>query len=73
MFDNDMTGITRKVGAVGFYQAIEPSSDYNRIEVTMDNLYHPSNLANPEDVIYLHEWSEPLIRVDKSKHRKMKR
>jgi len=72
-FDNDVTGITRKVGAVGFYQAIEPNNDGTRINVTMDNLYHPSNLTNPEDVIYLHEWTKPMIRVTKSGHRKLKR
>ena len=72
-FNNDVTGITRKVEAVGFYQAIEPNNDNTRINVTMDNLFHPSNLANPEDVIYLHEWSKPLIRVSKHRPRKMKR
>ena len=27
-----------------------------RFRVNMKNLYHPSNLANPQDAIYLHEW-----------------
>jgi CRISPR-associated protein Cas5t len=72
-FNNEVIGRTRKVGAVGYYQAIPPfpNNDNTRINVTMNNLYHPSNLQNPEDVIYLHEWSKPLIRV--SKHRKIKR
>jgi hypothetical protein len=67
-FTNDQTGITRKVGAIGFYQAIEP--DDARINVTIDNLYHPSNLENQEDVIYLHEWTKPLIRVPIKKRKK---
>ena len=72
-FNNDVTGITRKVGAVGFYQAIEPSNDNTRISVGMDNLYHPSNLSNSEDVIYLHPWSKPLIRTSKSRPNRMTR
>jgi CRISPR-associated protein Cas5t len=69
-FDNDVVGRTRKVGNMGFYQAIPPSDI--RTNVTIANLYHPSNLANPEDVIYLHEWSKPLIRVPPKK-RKIRR
>jgi len=51
-FDNDLVGRTRKVG---FCQAIPPSDI--RTNVTIDHLHHPSNLENPDDVIYLHEWS----------------
>jgi hypothetical protein len=69
-FDNDIVGKTRQVGNMGFYQAFPPSDI--RTNVTIANLYHPSNLANDEDVIYLHEWSKPLIRV-RPKKRKIRR
>jgi hypothetical protein len=61
-FDNDIDGVTRRVGAMGFFQVISHDNP-NRTNVTMDHLYHPSNLENHEDVIYLHEWSTPLVRV----------
>jgi CRISPR-associated protein Cas5t len=56
-FDNDTKGLVRRVGNMGFYQAIIPTIG-KRIKVTMDNntLYHPSNYANSEDVVYIHEW-----------------
>ena len=52
-FTNEQTGATRKAGPIGFYQVIEP--DVGRVNVAIDNLYHPSNLSQ-QDVIYLHEW-----------------
>jgi hypothetical protein len=55
-FENEVKGMTRIVGPVGFYQAIlSPTAD-TRVNITADNLYHPSNFANPEDAIYLHKW-----------------
>ncbi len=58
-FENNDTGRTRSVGKVGFYQAIQPGFGHedNRINVTIPNLYHPSNLPDENDVIYLHEWA----------------
>jgi hypothetical protein len=58
-FDNEVTGRTRKVGDIGFYQAISPgfAHQQERISVTMPHLYHPSNLETPDDVIYLHHWN----------------
>jgi CRISPR-associated Cas5-like protein len=58
-FDNEVTGRIRKVGDVGFYQAISPgfAHQQERINVTMPHLYHPSNLETPDDVIYLHQWN----------------
>jgi CRISPR-associated protein Cas5t len=56
-FDNDTKGLVRRVGNIGFYQAIVPTTG-KRIKITMDNntLYHPSNFVNSEDVVYIHEW-----------------
>ena len=56
-FYNNTKGITRLVGPVGFYQAILPTVN-NRFRVKMENIYHPSNFENPDDVIYLHKWIE---------------
>jgi CRISPR-associated Cas5-like protein len=58
-FDDTITGQMRKVGHVGFYQAIPPGFGHQdeRVNVTMDRLYHPSNMANEDDVIYLHKWA----------------
>ncbi len=67
-FDNDILGKTRRVGTMGFFQAIPPSE--TRVNVTTQNLYHPSNLQNEEDVIYLHEWTKPLIRVPPKRRKK---
>jgi CRISPR-associated Cas5-like protein len=61
-FDNDIDGVTRKVGNMGFFQVISPDLEH-RTNVTMGHLYHPSNLPNKDDVIYLHEWSRPLVRT----------
>jgi len=57
-FDNDVTGRIRKVGRVGFYQAISPgfALQQERVKVSISHLYHPSNLEEPDDVIYLHQW-----------------
>jgi hypothetical protein len=62
-FNNAITGMTRTVGAVGYYQAIPPSDNHDniRVNVTMNHLYHPSNLENQDDVIYLHEWAKPIV------------
>ena len=64
-FDNEVMGRVRRVGAVGLYQAIPPSDTNNgtRVNVTIDNLYHPSNMPDNDDVIYLHEWTKPTILV----------
>ena len=56
-FLNNVKGMTRIVGPVGFYQAILPTVK-KRIKVKMDNLYHPTNFQGLEDVIYLHRWLE---------------
>lgn len=60
-FDNDVSGEIRRVGKMSLFQAISPDS--GRVNVTMNHLYHPDNLPDPNDVIYLHEWSTPLIRA----------
>lgn len=56
-FDNNTEGRTRIVGPVGYYQAIQPSSQI-RFRASMSDLYHPSDFENLEDVIYLHKWLE---------------
>ena len=58
-FDNEVTGRTRTVGDIGFYQVIPPGFAYQqeRIKVSMPHLYHPSNLETLDDVIYIHQWS----------------
>ncbi len=57
-FYNNQKGFCRTVGAFGRrYLAIIPTTQTRyKIRMTNDTLYHPSNLTNPEDVIYLHEW-----------------
>jgi CRISPR-associated protein Cas5t len=54
-FENDVKGKTRIAGPFGFYQSLLPTT-YGRFQVCMNNLYHPSNMKEPSDVIYLHEW-----------------
>jgi CRISPR-associated protein Cas5t len=54
-FENNVEGRTRISGPFGFYQGLLPTSK-ERFPVTMKNLYHPSNLADPQGGIYLHEW-----------------
>lgn len=54
-FENNVEGRTRTSGPFGFYQGLLPTAK-KRFRVNMKNLYHPSNLANPQDAIYLHEW-----------------
>ena len=70
-FDNDIVGVTRKVGNMGYFQVISPDNEH-RTNVTIDHLYHPSNLPNEDDVIYLHEWSRPLGSVPPKKRRTRK-
>lgn len=54
-FNNSIPGAPRQVASKGLFQALQP--DGNRLHVEITNLYHPSNLPNEQDVIYLHEWS----------------
>jgi len=56
-FDNDVDGMIRKVGSMDFFQIISPDTQ-DRTHIEMEHLYHPSNLQNPEDVIYLDQWSQ---------------
>lgn len=73
-FDNEVPGRVRTVGAVGLYQAI-PAIDIDniaRVNIKISNLYHPSNMPENDDVIYLHEWTKPTIRVPPKKRRKTK-
>lgn len=63
-FTNDQTGFTRTVRSSGYYQVIEP--DEGRVSVSIDDLYQPSNLPKGE-VIYLHEWTEPVLRVSRQR------
>jgi CRISPR-associated protein Cas5t len=57
-FHNNTKGYCRTVGAFGRrYVAIIPTIGTRyKIRMNNDTLYHPSNLSNEEDVIYLHEW-----------------
>lgn len=70
-FDNEVPGRVRSVGAVGLYQAIQPSDGDNsqRVNIEVSNLYHPSNMPENDDVIYLHEWTKPTIRVPPKKRK----
>jgi len=54
-FENDVEGRTRIAGPFGFYQGLLPTTR-DRFLVSMSNLYNPSNMKDPSDVIYLHEW-----------------
>lgn len=54
-FENNVEGRTRIAGPFGFYQGLMPTTR-ERFPVSMSNLYHPSNMKDPCDVIYLHEW-----------------
>jgi len=54
-FHNNTLGRTRIVGPVGYYQAISPSIS-SRIQAQTEELYHPSDSENSEDVIYIHKW-----------------
>jgi CRISPR-associated protein Cas5t len=54
-FENDVEGRTRIAGPFGFYQGLLPTTRV-RFLVSMNNLYHPSNMKEPCDVIYLHQW-----------------
>lgn len=54
-FENVVEGRTRIAGPFGFYQGLMPTTR-ERFSISMSNLYHPSNMKEPCDVIYLHEW-----------------
>jgi CRISPR-associated protein Cas5t len=54
-FENNVEGRTRIAGPFGFYQGLLPTTR-ERFSVTMKNLYHPSNLPDVQNVIYLHRW-----------------
>jgi len=70
-FENEGQGRVRNVGAVGLYQAIPPSDNDNGVRVNkrISNLYHPSNMPDIDDVIYLHEWTKPTIRLPPKKRK----
>lgn len=55
--NNTRMGYTRDAGPFGIYQAIIPTTDC-RFEVERENLYHPSDYQEEDQVIYLHEWLE---------------
>jgi CRISPR-associated protein Cas5t len=77
-FDNYETGYLRKVRTKSLFQIIQPrerfgfrsrsnnnnnnNSGSTRIKISGKNLYHPSNLPEQEDVIYLHEWTAAATR-----------
>jgi CRISPR-associated protein Cas5t len=54
-FENEVEGRTRIAGPFGFYQGLMPTTR-DRFLVSMSNLYHPSNMKEPCDAIYLHKW-----------------
>ena len=54
-FENNVEGRTRIAGPFGFYQGLLPTTR-ERFLVTMKSLYHPSNLTDAQNVIYLHQW-----------------
>jgi len=54
-FENSAVGRTRIAGPFGFYQGLMPTT-IERFPISMSNLYHPSNMNDPSDVIYLHKW-----------------
>lgn len=54
-FQNDTLGRTRIAGPIGYYQAISPSVS-SRVKAHTDELYHPSDSIDPEDVVYIHKW-----------------
>lgn len=54
-FENEVEGRTRIAGPFGFYQGLMPTTR-ERFLVSMSNLYHPSNMKEPCDAIYLHKW-----------------
>lgn len=55
--DNSKMGYVREPGPFGIYQAMIPTTEL-RFEVERINLYHPSDSAKDNFVIYLHEWIE---------------
>lgn len=54
-FENNTEGKTRLAGPFGFYQGLLPTTR-ERFLISMDNLYHPTNMTEANDVIYLHQW-----------------
>lgn len=54
-FDNSTQKRTRITGPIGRYQAMLPTTE-SRFKVTLEELYHPSDGSDPDDVIYLHKW-----------------
>lgn len=56
-FDNTMEGRTRLAGPFGRYQAMLPTTN-GRFQVSLPELYHPSDAISEDDVIYLHKWLE---------------
>jgi CRISPR-associated protein Cas5t len=56
-FDNSTQKRTRVTGPVGRYQAMLPTTE-SRFKVSIDDLYHPSDSLEPDNVIYLHKWIE---------------
>jgi len=54
-FENGIKGRTRIAGPFGFYQSLLPTTR-ERFSVTMHNLYHPSDMKEQCNAIYLHEW-----------------
>ncbi|MEO9295891.1 MAG: hypothetical protein ABI347_09870 [Nitrososphaera sp.] len=56
-FDNTTTGKTRLAGPFARFQAMIPTSS-SRYPVSMANLYHASDRADSDDVIYLHQWTQ---------------
>ncbi len=55
-FDNTRAGWSRRPGPFGHYQAMLPTVGDLRFDVERDGLFHPSDAANENDVIYLHRW-----------------
>jgi hypothetical protein len=54
-FENDVKGRTRLVGAVSKFEAILPFTT-TRYHIQQENLFHPSDAARTNDVLYLHNW-----------------
>jgi CRISPR-associated protein Cas5t len=54
--ENNQYGYTRVSGPINIFHALSPT-ERKRYLVKYDNLYHPSNFDNNENVIYLHQWA----------------
>jgi len=55
-FENRSMGLTRRAGPFGHYQAMLPTVGKLRFAVERGDLFHPSDAAAEEHVIYLHRW-----------------